>query len=160
MDPVLMHLIINHVPIIGTILAVSIVVIAMVIKNDTVKKTGLILFVAAGITIYPANFTGEEAEEKVENIVGVSEQQIHEHEEAAETSMTLMSIAVVLALLHLFNRPSATNFQLMVFTAYLITAIAACVYVGIAGHEGGKITRPNLGNTESPAPTPEPTDND
>lgn len=147
MDPVLMHLVINHVPIIGTILAVGIVIVAMLIKNDTVKKTGLILFVAAGITIYPANFTGEDAEEIVENRAGISEQQIHEHEEAAETSMTLMSIAVVLALLHLFNRPATPKFQAFVFGAYMVTALAACTYVGIAGHEGGKITRPELGNS-------------
>ncbi|RPI69157.1 MAG: hypothetical protein EHM43_02680 [Ignavibacteriae bacterium] len=147
MDPVLMHLVINHVPIIGTILALGIVIVAMLIKNDTVKKTGLILFVAAGITIYPANFTGEEAEEKIEHNAGISEDQIHEHEEAAETSMTLMSIAVVLALLHLFNRPSTTSFQRLVFAAYLVTALAACTFVGIAGHEGGKIMRPELGNS-------------
>ena len=39
MDPVLMHLVINHVPIIGTILALGIVIVAMLIKNDTVKFT-------------------------------------------------------------------------------------------------------------------------
>jgi uncharacterized membrane protein len=145
MDPVLGHLVINHVPIIGTILAVGIVLVALILKNDTVKRTGLILFVAAGITVYPANFTGEEAEEVVENQVGVSEQQIHEHEEAAETTMTLMSIALVLALVHLFGKPAAPNIQRLVFAAYLLTAIGACTYAGIAGHEGGKIMRPSLG---------------
>lgn len=147
MDPVLMHLVINHVPIIGTILAVGIVLVALVLKNDTVKRTGLILFVAAGITVYPANFTGEDAEEIVENQVGVTEQQIHAHEEAAETTMTMMSIALVLALIHLFNRPATPNIQRLAFTAFMITAIIACIYAGIAGHEGGKITRPNLGTT-------------
>jgi uncharacterized membrane protein len=151
MDPVLMHLVINHVPIIGTILAVGIVLVALILKNDTVKRTGLILFVAAGITVYPANFSGEEAEERVENIAGVTHDQIHEHEEAAETTMTMMSIALVLALVHLFNRPATPNVQRLVFTAFMITAIIACIYAGIAGHEGGKIMRPNLGSTAQAA---------
>jgi uncharacterized membrane protein len=146
MDPVLGHLVINHVPIIGTILAVGIVLVALVLKNDTVKRTGLILFVAAGITVFPANFSGEQAEERVEHMAGVSHDQIHEHEEAAETTMTLMSIALLLALVHLFGKPATPNIQRLVFTAFLITSIIACIYTGIAGHEGGKIMRPELSN--------------
>lgn len=63
MDPVLMHLVINHVPIIGTILALGIVLVALVMKNDTVKRTGLILFVATGTASELAKGVGSQVKQ-------------------------------------------------------------------------------------------------
>ncbi len=152
MDPVWLHLLFNHIPIIATAFAVLVVFAALIIRNDVVRRTGLVLYVVAGLAIYPANFTGEPAEEKVEEIAGISHKQIHEHEEAAELAVTLTSIALFLALLHLFNRPSQVNFQRLVLTAFLIIAVAANIQAVITGHEGGLIRRPELGGLQDSSP--------
>jgi uncharacterized membrane protein len=159
MNPVWMHLLVNHIPIIATAFALVTVLVGLVIKNDVVRKTGLIMYVVAGLSVYAANLTGEPAEEMIENIPGVSEQQIEKHQEAAELTVTLMSIALFLALVHLFNRPPAPTFQRLVLTAFLIVGIAAGIQAMITGHEGGLIRRPDLQSTQQVS-TPTHTDGD
>jgi len=158
-----LHLWANHVPIIGTIIGVMVVLIGAVLKQEVVRKTGLVIYVVTGLAVFPANFTGEGAEDIVEDTVSwVDHKQIHEHEELAETSMTLTVIGVALALLSLFNWPRVQSLQRLIAAAFLVVGIAGCVYIGLAGHEGGKIMRPHLGaqSTEQSAQSPDQHDAD
>lgn len=153
MNPVWLHLLVNHIPIIATSLAVLVVAVGFIVKNNTIKQVGLVLYVVTGLTVYAANFTGEPAEDKIEHIDGISKKQIHAHEEAAELMVTLTSIALALALLHLFNRPSNTAVQRWVLIAFLVVGVGASVQGVITGHEGGLIRRPDLGGLPAtPAP--------
>lgn len=152
MDGLQLHLLVNHVPIIGTIIGVLVVLVGVLVKADTVKKTGLVIYLATGLFVFAANFTGEDAEDIVEQRVSwVSDNQIHEHEEAAETAMTITVVGLILALIHLVNVPALQSLQRLVLAAFLITGIAGTVAVGIAGHEGGKIRRPDLNGTATSA---------
>lgn len=153
MNPLWLHLLVNHIPIIATTLAVLVVLTGLIINNSTVRKVGLILYVITGLTVYVANFTGEPAEDRVEHLSGISKHQIHEHEEAAELLVTLTSIALGIALLHLFNRPSNGSVQRWVLIAFLLVGIGASVQGVITGHEGGLIRRPDLG-TQTTVPPP------
>lgn len=159
MDPVWMHLLVNHIPIIVTAFALLMVIGAVIIKNDMIKRIGLILYVTSGLTVYAANFTGEPAEEKLEQIAGISHKQIHEHEEAAELMVTLMSIGLVLALLHLFGKPANPKLQQIILVGFLIVGALASFQGVRTGHEGGLIRRPELGgapatNVPPPSTTP------
>ncbi len=147
MDPVWMHLLVNHIPIIGTALGLLVVVASLIFKNPIVKTTGMVVYIVSALTIYPSNFTGEAAEESVEQIAGVSHDQIHQHEEAAELALTLTSLALVFAALHMFNRPKSESVQRFVLVAYIVAALAATGQSIKTGHEGGLIRRPELGNT-------------
>lgn len=149
MDPVWMHLLVNHIPIIVPVFGLLVVIVGLLLKNPTVKRVGIVVYVVSGLAIYPANMTGESAEDKVEQISGVSKHQVHEHEEAAELMLTLMSVALVLGLLHLFNRPANPMFQRMVLIAFILAATWSAVQGVITGHEGGLIRRPDLGNTQA-----------
>ena len=149
MDGLQLHLWVNHLPVIGTVIGVLIALGGAVMSNETIRKTGLVIYVVTGLAVFPANFTGEDAEDIVEdNVEWVSHDQIHEHEESAETAMTLTVIGMVLALLVLFNWPRAASVQRLLSAAFLIVGIAGCIVIGIASHEGGKIMRPHLGATE------------
>lgn len=146
MDGLQIHLLVNHVPIIGTIIGVLVVLVGAVLKMELVKRTGLVIYLATGLFVFAANFSGEEAEDIVEAQASwVSHDQIHEHEEAAETAMTITVIGLVLALIHLVNVPPSNSIQRLVLSAFLLVGIAGTIAVGVAGHEGGKIRRPDLG---------------
>lgn len=145
-----LHLWVNHIPIIGTIIGVLVALFGAVRKQDAVRKAGLVIYVITGLAVFPANFSGEGAEDIVEdNVSWVSHDQIHEHEELAETSMTLVVIGMVLALLLLFNWPRIHSAQRLISAAFFIVGIAGSIYIGMAGHEGGKIMRPHLGAASS-----------
>ncbi len=145
-----LHLWVNHVPIIGTIIGVLVVLLGAILKQDAVRKTGLVIYIVTGLAVFPANFTGEGAEDIVEdNVSWVSHDQIHEHEELAETAMTITVIGLALALLSLFQWPRTVGIQRLISAAFLIVGIAGTIVIGLAGHEGGKIMRPHLGAQSS-----------
>ena len=88
-----LHLVVNHFPIIGTILALGILLAGILLKNISVKNTAYVLFIVAAIFAIFSMQTGEGAEEMVEDMPNIGKRIIHEHEEIAE------KLAIVLYLL-------------------------------------------------------------
>jgi hypothetical protein len=78
------HLVVNHLPIITPLLGALILLGGIILKNNTVRKTALLVFIFGSFTAFLAMYTGEGAEEVVEKIQGVSEDLIKNHEELAE----------------------------------------------------------------------------
>jgi hypothetical protein len=97
--------------------------------------------------VVPAYLSGEEAEERVENIAGVNESVIHEHEEMAELSIWLTSLSGLLALGALFTRSKQSSLAPKFALAFVVLAIIAFAQAARTGHEGGKIRRPDLGTS-------------
>ncbi|HAT80542.1 MAG TPA: hypothetical protein DCS17_03820, partial [Flavobacterium sp.] len=79
------HLVVNHLPIIFPLVGVIILVTGLFSKSEAVKRTAFMIFIFGGIAAIVAMSSGEGAEEVVENISGVSENLIKNHEETAET---------------------------------------------------------------------------
>ncbi len=147
MDGLQLHLLTNHLPIIGTMAALLVVVLGMLRKNDGAISTGLIIYVVMAVAVIPAYLSGEEAEERVENIAGVNESVIHEHEEMAELSLWLTSLSGLLAIGALFTRSKQSALAPKFALAFVVLAVIAFGQAARTGHEGGKIRRPDLGTT-------------
>ena len=81
MDATHLHLILTHFPIVGTIIGVGILAYGQFSKNNGIIKVALITFILMAIFTIPVFLTGEESEETVEHIAGVSERLIGDHEE-------------------------------------------------------------------------------
>lgn len=157
MDGLQLHLLTNHLPIIGTMAALLVVILGMMRKNDGGITAGLIIYVAMAVAVVPAYLSGEEAEERVEKIAGVSHDVIHEHEEMAELSLWLTSLSGLLALGALFTRSKQSPLAPKFAMAFVVLAVIAFGQAARTGHEGGKIRRPDLGTSVA---APHGADND
>lgn len=93
-----LHLLTNHFPVIGTFLITALLVCGLVLKNDTVIKISLGFFVFLAVMSLPAYFSGEEAEEAVEHLSGVTHHNIHEHEDASMWAIIGMEILGIVAM--------------------------------------------------------------
>ncbi len=93
-----LHLLLNHVPVIGTLLGLLLLLVAFGRKNEELKKVTLGLFVLIALVTVPVYLTGEPAEEMVENIPGVSEAMIERHENAALFSLIAVEVGGIIAL--------------------------------------------------------------
>lgn len=144
MSPVWMHLLVNHVSIVGTFIGLIIVIVGLIIKSSVVKKVGHIVFVVTGLSVYAAYLTGPPAEEAIENIPGVSEAVIHRHQEAAQWALTAMSAALALSLVTLFYKPQKAVVRNGIMTAFLIVSLWAYAVIAKTSHDGGLIRRPEL----------------
>ena len=63
-----LHMVVNHFPIIGTILGLGILITGIILKNNSVKNTAYVLFIVAAIFAAFSMGTGEGAEELVEDM--------------------------------------------------------------------------------------------
>jgi uncharacterized membrane protein len=134
-----LHLVVNHFPIIGTILGLGILITGIILKNNTVKSTAYCLFIVAAIFAAFSMATGEGAEEMVEDMPSVGKQIIHEHEEMAEKLAIILYVLGAVSLAGLFlNYKKHTKAQLISYVA-LIIAIAGVFFAQQTGTTGGEI---------------------
>jgi len=139
MDATHLHLVLTHFPIIGTLLGVGILGYGQFSKNDDIKKVALVTFVLMAILTIPVFLTGEDAEETVEHIAGVSEQLIKNHEELAEKAIWLMGLLGVLALVSLFAIIKKLSFAKTLVLVTLITSVVTFGLFAQVGNLGGVI---------------------
>jgi len=134
-----LHLVVNHFPIIGTILGLGILITGIILKNNTVKSTAYALFIVAAIFAAFSMATGEGAEEMVEDMPSIGKQIIHEHEEMAEKLAIILYALGAVSLAGLFlNYKKHSKAQLISYVA-LIIAIAGVFLAQQTGTTGGEI---------------------
>lgn len=135
-----LHLLTNHFPVTGSFIVFALLLIGIIIKNETVIKIALGFFIFISIVALPTYFSGEEAEEVVEHLPGVSHDAIHEHEEASEIAIILMEITGLLALGAFFI---SRYFGVLTKGVLILSAITIIFMVRVAWL-GGKIMHKEL----------------
>ena len=98
MTDVHLHLLINHLPLIGSLFALVLGLYGAARRQPAVVRAAFLTLIVSGVGSFAATRTGEGAEDAVEALPGVSEAILHEHEEAADVAN---SAAIALALLAL-----------------------------------------------------------
>jgi hypothetical protein len=88
MEPVHIHLLLNHVPVIGTLFGVLLLLGGRLRRSDDLRRAALVFFSICGLLVIPVYMTGEPAEHAVESIPTVSHETIEEHEEVAAFALT------------------------------------------------------------------------
>lgn len=83
MDAAHIHLLLNHVPVLGAVFGTLLLGYGLMRDSDDVVTAGYWLLVLVGVTSVAVYLTGEPAEELVEGLAGVSEPILERHEEAA-----------------------------------------------------------------------------
>lgn len=139
-----LHLALVHFPIAGLFFAAAALGWALYRKSAEARTAALILTLLAGLSATPAYLLGEEAEEVVEDVEGVSESEIEEHEEAAVPALVAASLAggIALAGLLFFRAPKE-------HPAWLIPVTLGCVLVAAlimarVANLGGHIRHPEI----------------
>lgn len=132
------HMVVNHFPIIGIIFGLGILIAGIVLKNKSIQNTAYVLFIICMVFGKISMFSGEKAEDIVEEL-GISHDLIHEHEELAENFMKVaygMGLFAIISLIaNVKNHPKAKLFAFLT----LILAIVAAVMSKEVGTSGGEI---------------------
>jgi hypothetical protein len=106
MNPTHVHLMLNHIPVLGTAIGLGLLLFAFWRKSDELKKTTLGFLVLVALLAVPVYLTGEPAEDAVKKLPGVSKAIMEQHEEAAAVAFTgvvVLGVASLAGLL-LFRR--------------------------------------------------------
>ncbi len=141
-----LHLLLNHFPIVGTLIG-GLILLYGVLKNQSQAKSigSMIIFIMAILAI-PVFFTGEPAEESVEHLQGISKSLIHEHEEAAELAIWVMGLAGLLSISSLFMQWKQSLWASKLFMLTCLITLISFGLMARVGNLGGKIRHTELDN--------------
>jgi len=131
-----LHMIINHFPIVGTIIGSILVIVGLVFKNEGVKISGLGIIVFAALMAVIAYLTGDSAENAVQNLPEIAESLINRHEDIATISMYLMIPSGLLAAMTLYSiwkKENSVVFLLVITLVFTLISSAAMVFTGYTG---------------------------
>lgn len=154
MDPAHLHLLVNHLPILGTLFALILGIYGAARRQPEVVRAALLALVVVGIASIVATRSGEGAEEVVEHLPGVSEQIIHEHEEAAEVANYAAIALALLALGVLIWRRKKPDIGLAPTAVLLVGMALVFALMARAGNLGGQIRHTEIrsGTVQSISP--------
>ena len=133
------HLVVNHLPIIFPLVGVIVMITGLISKSETVRRTAYMIFAIGALSAIVAMSTGEGAEDTVEQISGISEDSIENHEEAAETFALLSYLLGGLSLLGLWASFKEKSFSHLVAIGTLIFAFVVLFFGRNTGTTGGEI---------------------
>jgi hypothetical protein len=143
------HLILNHLPVLGTAFGVLLLSWALVRKRDELQRIGLAVFAAAALSGAAAYFTGESAEDTVETQPGISNMTIHEHEKAAEGAAAALAVLGVASLAGLVRYRRAPILPNWLPVSALVLALVVAVLMARTASLGGRIHHPEIGSPGS-----------
>lgn len=162
MDTAYLHLITNHIPIIGVPFALALLALGIWRKSDELKTAGFLIFVFLGLATLGTFLLGQGGEDFVEELAGVSHDAIEDHEDFAKYALASVIIAALFSLLALIRfkglmflkRRITDNGKLLngevtsatisyypswIVFAVLLLALASSAMLGYTGKLGGKI---------------------
>lgn len=129
------HLILNHIPVVGIPLGLVFLVFGFVKKDIASQRFSLFILSCVAIFAIPIYLTGEPAENIVEHLPGVAESFIESHENAAMYSLVLALVTGSLSFLALFfqnNVRQGRMINLCVIFVGLVT-VASLAYTANLG---------------------------
>jgi hypothetical protein len=147
-----LHLLLNHIPVVGTGLVLALITVAIVRRSDELLRICLGVLVALAVLTVPVYLTGEPAEEIVEHQPGVSESALEAHEEAGELAAIAMWVVGVTALVGLTIVRHALQVPPWFGVASLLACLLVAVLLGRAAFLGGKIQHAEIRSSDATRP--------
>jgi hypothetical protein len=137
-----LHLMLNHIPVLGTILALLLLTWALVSRRRDFIRLGLFITVLVGLSVYPAFFTGDEAHEQLEDVRGFDHDLVHEHEEAADWALWIVLGTGAVAALGLWASRKDREVPRWASTVTLVGLLWASTVLARTAWLGGQIRHP------------------
>ncbi|MEY4286917.1 MAG: hypothetical protein RL511_1003 [Bacteroidota bacterium] len=134
-----LHLLSNHVPILGSLFGILLLVVALLSPNLKTTLSAYIILLLSGLGGLVAYFTGEPAEESIEHVKGISHKVIHIHEEMAENSLFFVFLLTAAAIIGLWAERQKWESAKKIELFTLVVGIIAFILFAFTGYLGGHI---------------------
>lgn len=139
-----LHLVFNHLPIIFPVVGILLLLLGVFTKSETTKRNAYIIFILGALATIIAMATGENAEDAIEKLPGISKNLIHTHEEASELFAGLSYILGGFSLIALIA--SLKDYNVKKYSPFVIALLAAAAlfFAMRAGATGGEISHEEI----------------
>jgi uncharacterized membrane protein len=139
-----LHLLLNHFPIIGTIIGLALFLISFAGKGEETRRASYIVFAAIALLSIPTFFSGYGAQVAMKKDPAISAVLVVRHQSSALLSIWFMEITGTLALVGLWQsqgdgRPKRWN-----VLAVLLFSLLTVGLMARTGNTGGDIRHPEI----------------
>lgn len=141
MDWIHAHLVVNHFPIVLSVMASLAALLAAVSGRENAWRYAVVTGLLAGLAAPIAFLTGQRAEEVAESLPGLAEEAIETHEHWGLYALVALGIAGLLAIVALVRKGRGTRW------AFAIGIWAATAVAGGTAFYGGEIEHPKEART-------------
>lgn len=138
MDAAHIHLLLNHVPVIGALFGLLVLAYGLARSSDDVVRTGLWFLVVVGLTSGIVYLTGEPAEELVEGLPGFSHAILERHEAVAlwtTVGGAVLGLAALVGLVRYRDRGPPRRYA----TIMLLLTLGLSGMMGWTANLGGQV---------------------
>jgi YVTN family beta-propeller protein len=141
------HLILNHIPILGVAFVSLYLLIATIFKNTFMQKVSLWILLGVALLTIAVYLSGLGAETPVESLSNVSKVYLQLHEKVARiSSMTIWAIGGITVLGLVFLRRKEQLFKYFVRGILAMTLLSTGLFI-LTGYLGGQITHSEIRST-------------
>lgn len=137
-----LHLMVNHLPIVGAILALLLLGWSLVTRRRDFIRLSLFVTLLAGLSVYPAFLTGDEANEQLEDVRGFDHDLVEEHEEAADWALWILLGTGAIAALGLWASRKDREVPRWAGAAAMVGLILSTSVLARTAWLGGEIRHP------------------
>ena len=138
------HLLLNHFPIIGTMIGLGLFIVALAAKNDHLKQASLLVLLCIAMLAFPTYLSGHAAAEELKRLPGVSADLIKAHQDSALLAFIFMELAGSFAWLGLWQFRRLARFPRWNLTLVLLLTVVTVLLMSTVGNTGGEIRHPEI----------------
>ena len=136
------HTLINHFPIILMVVGTGVLLVALIVRRRGLWLYALATLTLAGVSVYPAYFTGDQAADAVRNTWYIVRSMVEEHDAAAGfalASVLLAGAASGYTWWRMLRREVTTLPPVWLRTVVAVIAVWALSVVARTAYLGGRI---------------------
>jgi hypothetical protein len=139
-----LHLLLNHFPTIGTMVALGLLLLSFARPSDALKRASLEVFFVIALLTLPAYLSGNAAQAAIQGRDDVSEEAILEHQDSALQALALMELTGVVAWVGLWQYRRRSQPGRGVLSAVVVLAAVTLAVTARAANIGGEIHHPEI----------------
>jgi uncharacterized membrane protein len=139
-----LHLLLNHVPTVGSVVALGLLILALVRRDERLTHAGLeVLFLIAVLTL-PVYLSGVAAHQKLRDQPGVSDDAMRVHHDAALAGFTVTEFAGFVGWIALWQSRRRGHAARGLVPAVMLLSMVALALMARAATLGGEIRHPEI----------------
>ena len=139
MNSALWHLLLNHLPIVVTLIGTTILVIGYLKNKAIVKQTALGFLIVSAITAISAYLTGGAIEEIVEKMPSFTERFIYTYEDIGKAFLMAVLILGILSLVAFISNYLKKKISTVLNIIVLVASLGTCVLAKQVSTSGGEV---------------------
>lgn len=138
------HLVLTHIPVIGIGAIIVVFAAGRLRRSQEIERLSLQMFVALALLSVAVYLTGSPANHQMQQVPGVSRENIHRHSQAADFAFWSMEALGALSLASMVKFRRTVPIPNRILTATLVLALIVFALMLWTAGLGGKIRHPEI----------------